>query len=365
MMKRVIGGMPMLGVVLDRYGQIEFCNGILLEMTGWRGEEVCGRCWFETFVPESKRSRRKSEHHEAMASGVARSRFESVILARDGREISILWNAVVLRDDQGNACRLVKLGLESGEVSIDDGEDPNLKKYERIGRAAAGLAHDLNNLFFPILGYSEMILEQAPPGSELHDCATHIRLAGKRGRLLARQILSSVRSGSGTVELRELDIAALVSGFRELVQGMFGGNISLKIDAGSCTATILGDRNRLEQVLMNLVLNARDAMPAGGEITIRLSEICLERTVACHGTELPPGAYVLLSFSDSGHGMDREVLGRVFEPFYTTKENGCGIGMMNVLDIVREHGAHIQVSSSPGAGTTFRIFFKIHGQETN
>jgi len=239
MLRKVIGEMPMAGVILDSSGIIEYCNDSLLEMTGWSEREVVGTCWFETFVPAGQRMERKSEYQKAMMSGVPRSRHRSEILSRDGREIGILWNGTVLRDDKGDVSGFVKLGLNLEEIPRPYDREPDFRKYETIGRAAAGLAHDLNNLFFPILGYADMILVQALQGSELHNCAMHIRLAGKRGTLLAGQMLSAIRRRDEPVKLEELDIAGVVVEFGELIRSMLGGNIALNIDTEGCTFSIL------------------------------------------------------------------------------------------------------------------------------
>ena len=234
MLKEIVDSMPMAGVILDRKGAIEHCNDSLLEMTGWRGEEVTGSCWFETFVPKEGRVERKNKYREAMISGAPIRRYQSKILTKNGNEICILWNGVFFRDEQGNASGLTMFGLGLEDIPIPGNDEQSLRKYDRIGRAAAGLAHDLNNLLFPVINYSRMILDQTRQGSELHDYAGHIFLAGKRGKLLARQMLSAIRGMDEPVKLEELDIAEVVVEFSELIRSMLGNNVSLKTDASSC-----------------------------------------------------------------------------------------------------------------------------------
>lgn len=348
---------PMAGAILDRRGTVEFCNRRLLEMTGRLGHEVAGRCWFETFVPEDSRNRRRSEYHLAMSSGRVRERYRSEVLSSDGRRLELSWHCAVIRDAQGNARRLVKLGLETGAAP-----DLETARYAMIGRAAAGLVHDLNNLLLPVINYSEMIMGRTASDNELQEWARQISLAGRRGKLLAARMLSAVRGGNAPLNLDRMDLGAAAVEFCELAKGMLGRNISLEIDPGFGGAFISGDRDMLDQLMMNLALNARDAMPEGGRICIGISNEKTGDAVSCHGSELLPGKYVLLSFSDSGQGMGVDVLGRIFDPFFTTKDKGSGIGLANVLEIVKKHKAHVKVESRIGLGTTFRVYFPVPEQ---
>jgi PAS domain S-box-containing protein len=356
MMKRILEEIPMAGVILDSKGAIEFCNDSLLDMSGHRREEVVGSCWFETFIPEKKRMRRKAEYLQTMEFGLPRKRYESTLLSRDGREIEVIWNCVCLRDDGGNAKGTVKLGQPMGDGDSLSEEIRRLRKYEKIGRSAAGLVHDLNNLHCFILGYSQMIIRDIP-ASSLPPYAVEIEAAIKKGEYLSKQLMSVIR-GNERTHMADLNLRDVVEGFAKLVYGMLDDNITLKTELGEHAGLIQGDAEQIDRILMNLLRNACDAMPDGGEIRIGLSEAVFKEPVLCRGSEMASGQYVLISFADSGHGMVEESLAHVFEPFFSTKENGAGFGLTSVVDIVRAHGAHIEVSSIVGAGTTFKIYFR-------
>lgn len=359
MFKNVMEGMPMAGVMLDRGGAIEFCNGHFLELTDWSHDEIHGKCWFDTFLPEGKRSEGKAEYHTAMKSGTMKNRFESSILTRAGKEIGIIWNCVILRDQVGNAVGTFKLGLDLPGIVHSSADLLRLWKYERIAHSTAALVHDLNNLLFMILGYSQMMAKDIPEHSPLSEYTKKICILIKKGKIFSGQLFSVIR-GEESADMAELDLCKVLEECNDFLSSMQHGNVTMEARLESLTGIVMGNKEQIERLLMNLLTNARDAMPDGGNILIEISESITLVPILCHGSEAPPGKYVLLSFSDTGQGMDNETVSHIFEPFFTKRKSGIGIGLLNVIDIVKHHNAHIEVSSTPGCGTTFRIYFPMH-----
>jgi two-component system, cell cycle sensor histidine kinase and response regulator CckA len=229
------------------------------------------------------------------------------------------------------------------------------QKMEAVGRLAGGVAHDFNNLLMVISGYTEVLLEELKPQEELQSKAEAIQQAADRATTLTRQLLAFSRKQ--LLELKVVDVNAIVSDMERLLRPLIGETIELathlKPDVGHTRA----DAGQLEQVIMNLVVNARDAMPMGGRVLIQTERVELDARRREHSL-IPPGPYVLLSVSDTGAGMDKETQSRIFEPFFTTKEKGkgTGLGLSTVYGIVKQSGGFIFAHSDMGHGTTFRIY---------
>ncbi len=230
------------------------------------------------------------------------------------------------------------------------------QKMEALGQLAGSVAHDFNNLLTPILGYSEAIQLRAEPGSPLHEDLDEIRKAGERAAALTRQLLAFSRSQP--VEPVLVDVNAVVTGLEKLLGHLAGPSVELRVRLAPVPGHVRADPGLLGQVLMNLVVNARDAMPDGGTLTIETLEVELEDDYTRHHLDVAPGPYVLISVSDTGTGMEPDVLPRIFEPFFTTKEpgRGTGLGLSTVYGIVKQSGGHIGVYSEPGRGSVFKVY---------
>ncbi|MEX2270359.1 MAG: ATP-binding protein [Vicinamibacterales bacterium] len=229
------------------------------------------------------------------------------------------------------------------------------QKMEAIGRLAGGIAHDFNNLLMAILGYGEIVAEQIGDHPAAGD-VEQILEAGRRAAALTRQLLAFSRQQTLAPEI--LCPNDVVGDIAQLLGRLLGHDVELRLDLEQDVADIKVDRGQLEQVLMNLAVNARDAMPEGGTLRIATRSIVLgAETAAAAGTT--PGAHVLLDVADSGAGMDAATMARIFEPFFTTKEKGqgTGLGLATVYGIVTQSGGGVEVESSPGLGTVFRVYF--------
>ena len=230
------------------------------------------------------------------------------------------------------------------------------QKMEAVGRLAGGVAHDFNNLLMVISGYSEVLLEKLEGGSTLHNKAAAIQQAADRATTLTRQLLAFSRKQ--LLELKVVDVNTIVADMERLLSPLIGENIQLTTQLGGGLGRTRADAGQLEQVIMNLVVNAKDAMPAGGKISIRTANTELDDSYRREHAYIQPGPYVMLSVSDTGCGMDKETLSRIFEPFFTTKEKGkgTGLGLSTVYGIVKQSGGYVFAQSEPGQGTTFRIY---------
>jgi PAS domain S-box-containing protein len=230
------------------------------------------------------------------------------------------------------------------------------QKMEAVGRLAGGVAHDFNNLLMVIGGYAEVILEGLDAAHPLHAKARAIQQASDRATTLTRQLLAFSRKQ--LLELKVVDVNAIVEDMERLLRPLIGENIELVTQLSPDTTHTRADAGQLEQVLMNLVVNAKDAMPDGGRIAIRTRNITLDDAPQGDKTFIRPGDYVMISVSDNGIGMDKETQSRIFEPFFTTKEKGkgTGLGLSTVYGIAKQSGGYLMVESEPGCGATFVIY---------
>ncbi|MGM0454501.1 MAG: PAS domain S-box protein, partial [Thermodesulfobacteriota bacterium] len=230
------------------------------------------------------------------------------------------------------------------------------QKMEAVGRLAGGVAHDFNNLLSIIIGYSEMVLEDLESDHPGHGGVKQIHDAGVRARALTRQLLAFSRKQ--VLEIQTVDINQVIGGLEKLLHRVIGEDIELRIHPAAEPTYIDADIAQLEQVMMNLVINARDAMPDGGKLTIESAAVELDEVYAAERQEVVPGPHAMISVSDNGFGMDSQTRLKIFEPFYTTKDKdkGTGLGLATCFGIVKQHGGHIWVYSEPGQGTTFKIY---------
>ncbi len=227
---------------------------------------------------------------------------------------------------------------------------------EAIGQLTSGIAHDFNNILVPIIGYVELGMMELSPDSKLYADLTRVRKAADRAANLIRQILAFSRKQ--VLEMKTFDLNEVIAEFEKMLQRVIQEDITLQVGLESSLHPVKAYQGQLEQILMNLAVNAGDAMPEGGKLIIETSNIILDERYTEKHAEVSPGSYVMLAISDTGHGMDVETRQHIFEPFFTTKERGkgTGLGLATVFGIVKQHNGHIWVYSEPDKGTTFKIY---------
>src|SRR5258707_10761789 len=235
------------------------------------------------------------------------------------------------------------------------------QKFEAIGQLAGGIAHDFNNVVGAILGWAELGLEQNRATPQIADRFARIREQAERGAALTRELLAFARRQ--VLQPQAVDINSITSGLVSFLDKVIGKDIELKVITAAVDA-VKADPTQLEQVLMNLCLNARDAMPDGGRLQIETEMVELDDSYCRFYPYVTPGRYAVLSVSDTGMGMDSETRERIFEPFFTTKERGKGTGrgLATAHGIVKQHGGFIHVYSEPGQGSLFRVYLPAQGR---
>jgi two-component system cell cycle sensor histidine kinase/response regulator CckA len=248
--------------------------------------------------------------------------------------------------------------VKDGAKQLIEAEDAlrQSQKMEAIGQLTGGIAHDFNNLLGVIIGYSEALQQSIDPENPLREAIDEIQKAGQRAATLTQQLLAFSRKQ--VLEPKILDLNSIVEDMRKMLRRLIGEDIELNFNMPADLGRVKADRGQLEQVILNLAVNARDAMPHGGELKIETANAQLGEKDVLRYRYVIPGRYIVLKVSDTGVGMDAKTKSHIFEPFFTTKEKGkgTGLGLATVYGIVKQSGGYIWLESEPGQGTTFRIF---------
>ena len=298
---------------------------------------------------------------ESFKAGLARSRrveaAELALRKTGGGELIVLANAALLTDGDGNAAGIQGEFSDLTDRRVLEERLGQSQKMEAVGRLAGGVAHDFNNILTAVLGYANLLSESAEKYTELKDDVEGIRKAAAKAAALTRQLLAFSRQQP--VAPKNLALNALVGDMERMLRRLLTEEISLSFDLGEGLPDVFADPTHVEQVVVNLVVNAKDAMPDGGRLLVstRLESLAAPKAVGLE--TLAPGRYVALSVRDSGEGRALETLPRMFEPFFTTKarDKGTGLGLSTVYGIAKQAGGAVGVSSAPGEGSTFTVYF--------
>ncbi len=278
---------------------------------------------------------------------------------RQGEEKHFDIIASPLRDASGNIVAGIELVRDITVRKRTEAQLRQAQKMEAVGRLAGGIAHDFNNVLSAIVGYGSLVKKHAPPESQISFFTRQMLDAAERGTRLTRQILAFSRKQ--VLVPRHVAINEIMQGMVPLIVRILGEDIDVRFDIPAEEMIILADTSHIEQVLMNMATNARDAMPRGGKLIVKTERTEIDLSFAALNGLERPGTYALLSVSDTGTGMDEQTKSHIFEPFFTTKDSGrgTGLGLSIVYGIIKQHSGHISVYSEPGKGTTFRIYLPL------
>ena len=341
-------------VITDSNGTIQWVNQAFTDLTGYAREESIG---------QNPRMLKSWEHdqpiYENLWSTIQSGRVwngEIKNRKKDGSLYSEEMTITPVRSASGEITNFIAIKQDVSEKKKLEAQYRQAQKMEAVGRLAGGIAHDFNNVLSVILGYSSLSLEKLDPAHLVVAYLQSIKTAANRAASLVKQLLTY--SSQQVINPRIIDLNALVKNMEDMLRRLVGEDVSVTVKATVPLGSIKADTGQLEQVLMNLVVNARDAMTDGGRITIETRNVELDESYRREHEPVQPGPYVMLSVSDTGSGMDARTKAHIFEPFYTTKGGkGTGLGLATVYGIVKQSGACIWVYSEPGVGTTFKLYF--------
>ena len=341
-------------VMTDTEGAIVYVNPAFESVSGWTREEVLGQ------NPRILKSGRQDDaFYRTMWETLARGAVWTGRMVNRRKDGTLYQESATISPIRDAAGQIINYVAAQRDVTAESALQERLhqaQKMESVGRLAAGVAHDFNNLLGVILGYGELVRDGLPSDDPLREDVAHILEAAERAAASTRQLLALGRKQPRRV--RSLDLSTVVSESSKILSRLAGETIELEIRLHPALGGVRADAGQIEQVLLNLVLNARDALPEGGRITIetRNEELAADGT-SPHG-EIPPGSYVLLTVTDTGPGMDAATRAKIFEPFFTTKETGkgTGLGLAVAHGIVHQSGGEIEVDSEVGVGTAFKVY---------
>ncbi len=333
-------------------GRLIDFNAAFAQMYGYTREELLNLPTGQLYRGGAEeRARRIDERRK----GAYSSRFEMEYIRKDGSPLWAIQNMSFVKDEHGNEVMEGTL-LDVTDRHLLELQLRQAQKMEAVGRLAGGVAHDFNNLLTIINGYSELQMQVTEPGTPVNDYADQIRAAGTRAASLTRQLLAFSRQQVLQPQIVNLNI--VLANMEKMLLRLIGEHIQISTIMAPALGSVKVDPGQIEQVVMNLVLNARDAMPMGGKLTLETANLELSEKYVRDHRGVSPGQYVQLIVSDTGEGMDSDTLSRIFEPFFTTKEQGkgTGLGLATVYGIVRQSGGHVWAYSELERGTTFKIY---------
>ncbi|MEW6349513.1 MAG: PAS domain S-box protein [Thermodesulfobacteriota bacterium] len=350
---RLLTQNSLTGIYIHQDGRFVYVNERLGEILGWSPDEMIGQEFWRFVYPEDLET--------VKARGMARSLGEKVIpqyefrvVCKDGatKWLDVLATTIMYHGRTANMGNVADI---THRKRLEEQLRQALK-MEAIGRLAGGIAHDFNNLLTAMIGYSNMLLQQMPQRDAHRDKIVQINRAADRAAELTRQLLAFSRKQ--VLQVAVIDLNDVVTDLEKMLRRLIGEDINLVTALRAAQPRVRADPGQVEQIMVNLAVNARDAMREGGTLIIETANMVLDEGYTKTHMSVKSGMYVMLAFSDTGEGMDADTLSRIFEPFFTTKPKGrgTGLGLSTVYGIVKQHEGHIEAYGEPGRGTTFKVY---------
>jgi PAS domain S-box-containing protein len=338
-------------------GELDW-NDAIEDLFGYPAADARSAEWWHARIHPDDRERTLAAMHEAIDSDAEFWSGDYRFLRADGEYAQVIDRGLIARDESGRACRMLGTMADVTERRRAEEKLAQAQRMEAVGRLAGGIAHDLNNMLTAIVGYSTFVEQGLAGDASARADVREIRRAADRSASLTRSLLAFARRE--IIQPHALDLHAVIRDLERMLRPALGESIEIDVQLAPGQAIVFADRARLEQVLLNLALNARDAMPGGGRLSIATSTVALGPDAALRhpGIDINRGSYHRLTITDTGHGMDRETLARIFEPFYTTKPagEGTGLGLSTVYGTVKQAGGFVWAYSEPGHGSTFSVY---------
>jgi len=341
--------LPAVLWTVDKNFRFTSALGLGLAQLGLKPNEIVGMSLTEYFGTEDPSFQPISAHRRAIAG-------ERVAFSLEWKDNSYACHVEPLRDSAGHVQGAICMSLDVTDRKKLEEQFRQAQKMEAVGRLAGGIAHDFNNLLMVIQGYADLLAERLPAGESLRRNAEQIQAAAQRAAALTRQLLAFSRKQ--ILAPKVLNVNSVVAEMEKMLRRVIGEDIQLQTVSTADLWLVKADRSQIEQVIMNLAVNARDAMPRGGRLTIETANVEFDSAMSKAATAIAPGKYVMLAVTDNGIGMDEKTKAHIFEPFFTTKEKGkgTGLGLATVYGVVKQSGGYVWVYSEPGHGTTFKIY---------
>ena len=345
-------------VVLDSECRIVRFNKACQQVTGYSSRQVLGRPFGDLLLPDDERER-VMEWFRALLTDTEYSAAENHWVTKSGGKRLMQWRNSRVLDPDGRVKWVIGTGIDVTERRALEQRLHRAGRLEAVGQLAGGVAHDFNNLLTAILGYVDLNIDRIDPETQLYRDMGQIKTAASRAADLTRQLLAFGRQHEPITQT--IDLNASVRGLESMLQRLIEEHVELKIVLSDASLFISADQTQITQVLINLVVNARDAMPDGGVLTVQTTDVQLDSEYSRIHPQLHAGRYAMVSVTDTGLGMSRDVQERMFDPFFTTKDvgQGTGLGLSTVYGIVQQHAGSIECSSQLGEGTTFKVYLPL------
>jgi PAS domain S-box-containing protein len=344
-------------VCIDSSGLVVLANQRTEEMFGYSREELLGAC-IDILLPEAKRGAHKRERESYFAKPHVRPMGIGMDLwarRKSGKEFPVEVSLSNIETEEGTFG--IAFVSDISQRKLLEEQLSHAQKMEAVGRLAGGVAHDFNNMLTVISGYTRMIVDELSPSDPMREYADEIGRAADRAGAITNQLLAFSRRQ--VIQPRVISVNGIVGQTEKMLRRLLGEDVQLNLRLHPEAGNIKADPNQIEQAIVNLAVNARDAMPRGGRITLETGKVHLDEHYSRTHLGVQPGNFVMIAMTDTGTGMDSATRQRIFEPFFTTKERGkgTGLGLATVYGMVKQSNGDIWVYSEPGKGTTFKLYF--------